>query len=186
MDVLRIAFDEMLRLMRQCTRVNPPRERNDEEERNAEHQKWTMFQGIVPGRWQSPQILFFFNYISFMHILYTLEITGIPLRNKFFFFFSDAGTKWCGNGDIARDYRDLGADARLDACCREHDHCPLKVKALSRRYGFFNAALYTKWVEAGRAGTRGETCQTRLIDICPLLADPTAPATPLSWSVCAD
>ncbi|EDS30114.1 conserved hypothetical protein [Culex quinquefasciatus] len=36
------------------------------------------------------------------------------------------GTKWCGTGDIAESYHDLGDDATMDRCCRTHDLCPLK------------------------------------------------------------
>ncbi|XP_061716715.1 uncharacterized protein LOC133524607 isoform X1 [Cydia pomonella] len=54
------------------------------------------------------------------------------------------GTKWCGTGDIASDYHDLGADRRLDRCCRSHDLCPTKVRAFSRRYNLTNNSLYSK------------------------------------------
>ncbi|XP_045773399.1 uncharacterized protein LOC123872854 [Maniola jurtina] len=54
------------------------------------------------------------------------------------------GTKWCGTGDIAADYHDLGADRSLDRCCRTHDLCPSKVRAFSRRYNLTNNSLYSK------------------------------------------
>ncbi|CAF4931826.1 unnamed protein product [Pieris macdunnoughi] len=54
------------------------------------------------------------------------------------------GTKWCGTGDIADDYHDLGADRALDRCCRTHDLCPTKVRAFSRRYNLTNNSLYSK------------------------------------------
>ncbi|XP_022120920.1 uncharacterized protein LOC110997187 isoform X1 [Pieris rapae] len=54
------------------------------------------------------------------------------------------GTKWCGTGDIATDYHDLGADRALDRCCRTHDLCPTKVRAFSRRYNVTNNSLYSK------------------------------------------
>ncbi|XP_030029837.2 uncharacterized protein LOC115447059 [Manduca sexta] len=54
------------------------------------------------------------------------------------------GTKWCGTGDIAADYHDLGADRRLDRCCRTHDLCPSKVRAFSRRYNLTNNSIYSK------------------------------------------
>ncbi|XP_045516973.1 uncharacterized protein LOC123709591 isoform X2 [Pieris brassicae] len=54
------------------------------------------------------------------------------------------GTKWCGTGDIATDYHDLGADRALDRCCRTHDLCPTKVRAFSRRYNLTNNSLYSK------------------------------------------
>ncbi|KAJ0176380.1 hypothetical protein K1T71_007559 [Dendrolimus kikuchii] len=54
------------------------------------------------------------------------------------------GTKWCGTGDIAANYHDLGADRRLDRCCRTHDLCPTKVRAFSSRYNLTNNSLYSK------------------------------------------
>ncbi|XP_050684891.1 uncharacterized protein LOC126979565 isoform X2 [Leptidea sinapis] len=54
------------------------------------------------------------------------------------------GTKWCGTGDIAATYHDLGADRPLDRCCRTHDLCPSKVRAFSTRYNLTNNSLYSK------------------------------------------
>lgn len=54
------------------------------------------------------------------------------------------GTKWCGTGDIAANYHDLGAARRLDRCCRTHDLCPTKVRAFSHRYNLTNNSLYSK------------------------------------------
>ncbi|XP_018570238.1 uncharacterized protein LOC108910181 [Anoplophora glabripennis] len=34
------------------------------------------------------------------------------------------GTKWCGPGNIANNYSDLGYHVKEDMCCREHDNCP--------------------------------------------------------------
>ncbi|CAG2100334.1 unnamed protein product [Medioppia subpectinata] len=33
-------------------------------------------------------------------------------------------TKWCGPGNTATGYDDLGQLRDLDSCCREHDLCP--------------------------------------------------------------
>lgn len=33
------------------------------------------------------------------------------------------GTRWCGPGNTADDYDDLGAHPQEDKCCRQHDHC---------------------------------------------------------------
>lgn len=54
------------------------------------------------------------------------------------------GTKWCGSGDSARAYSDLGKRKELDICCRAHDHCPVRLKALRSGYGLINFSLYTK------------------------------------------
>jgi len=34
------------------------------------------------------------------------------------------GTKWCGFGQTAKNYFDIGANKNLDRCCRAHDFCP--------------------------------------------------------------
>ncbi|XP_015910496.2 uncharacterized protein [Parasteatoda tepidariorum] len=54
------------------------------------------------------------------------------------------GTKWCGVGDIAGSFEDLGSETDVDACCRAHDHCPVKLKAFRTGYGLLNLSLYTK------------------------------------------
>lgn len=54
------------------------------------------------------------------------------------------GTKWCGAGDIADNYDDLGTEAEADACCREHDHCDDNIKAGNSKYGLSNNDSYTK------------------------------------------
>ncbi|KAJ8935997.1 hypothetical protein NQ318_009677 [Aromia moschata] len=53
-------------------------------------------------------------------------------------------TKWCGTGDIAKNYFDLGTESTVDACCRAHDLCPVKIRAYSKRYNLTNNSLYTK------------------------------------------
>lgn len=54
------------------------------------------------------------------------------------------GTKWCGLGDQAHSYNDLGQKQRIDLCCRAHDHCPIRLKPFRNDYGVINIALYTK------------------------------------------
>ncbi|KAK2714551.1 hypothetical protein QYM36_008942 [Artemia franciscana] len=54
------------------------------------------------------------------------------------------GTKWCGRGDVAKSYEELGPEADIDRCCRAHDHCPIKIKPFKRKYGLTNISLYTK------------------------------------------
>jgi len=53
-------------------------------------------------------------------------------------------TKWCGTGDIASTYHDLGMDSTADMCCRTHDLCPVKVRAYGQRYNLTNNSVYTK------------------------------------------
>lgn len=54
------------------------------------------------------------------------------------------GTKWCGTGDIAETYSDLGTEAEMDRCCRQHDLCPVKIRGLQHKYDLMNDAIYTK------------------------------------------
>ncbi|XP_012219070.1 uncharacterized protein [Linepithema humile] len=54
------------------------------------------------------------------------------------------GTKWCGTGDIAENYHDLGDLPHIDRCCRTHDLCPIKIRAQQTRYNLTNYSLYTK------------------------------------------
>ncbi|XP_017095137.1 uncharacterized protein [Drosophila bipectinata] len=54
------------------------------------------------------------------------------------------GTKWCGTGDIAETYSDLGSEMAMDRCCRQHDLCPVKIRAYQHKYELNNDSLYTK------------------------------------------
>ncbi|XP_058788549.1 uncharacterized protein LOC131662711 [Phymastichus coffea] len=54
------------------------------------------------------------------------------------------GTKWCGTGDIAKSYHDLGTRTRVDRCCRAHDLCPVKIRAYRSRYNLTNNSFFSK------------------------------------------
>lgn len=55
------------------------------------------------------------------------------------------GTKWCGSGDDARDYTDLGSKSPIvDSCCRSHDLCPTRLRPFRMGYGLINLSVYTK------------------------------------------
>ncbi|GAB1599067.1 hypothetical protein Ahia01_000183900 [Argonauta hians] len=53
------------------------------------------------------------------------------------------GTKWCGNGNTAEAFDDLGSETEADYCCREHDYCPFTIESFSRRFNLFNYRLHT-------------------------------------------
>ncbi|XP_072164428.1 uncharacterized protein [Diadema setosum] len=53
------------------------------------------------------------------------------------------GTLWCGSGNIADTYNDLGEHKSTDECCREHDHCPYTISSWESRFSIFNHRLYT-------------------------------------------
>ncbi|MEQ2241170.1 hypothetical protein ILYODFUR_022608 [Ilyodon furcidens] len=52
--------------------------------------------------------------------------------------FTYPGTLWCGAGNMADDYNQLGEFADTDSCCRIHDHCPHVIHAFSSNYGHTN------------------------------------------------
>ncbi|KAH9405474.1 hypothetical protein TYRP_001325 [Tyrophagus putrescentiae] len=58
------------------------------------------------------------------------------------------GTQWCGPGDRAVSYWDLGTKAEVDSCCREHDHCPVRLASRESAYGEVNSREFTtSWCE---------------------------------------
>ncbi|KAF7644704.1 hypothetical protein LDENG_00217350 [Lucifuga dentata] len=52
--------------------------------------------------------------------------------------FTYPGTLWCGAGNMADHYNQLGEFAETDSCCRIHDHCPHVIHAFSSKYGHAN------------------------------------------------
>ncbi|XP_034024611.1 uncharacterized protein proca1 [Thalassophryne amazonica] len=52
--------------------------------------------------------------------------------------FTYPGTLWCGAGNMADGYEQLGDFAETDSCCRTHDHCPHVIHAFSSKYGHTN------------------------------------------------
>ncbi|XP_026727478.1 phospholipase A2-like [Trichoplusia ni] len=54
------------------------------------------------------------------------------------------GTKWCGSGNVAADYDDLGPSKEADICCRAHDHCPDIIPGGETKYNLTNNAFYTR------------------------------------------
>ncbi|CAB1347926.1 unnamed protein product [Coregonus sp. 'balchen'] len=55
--------------------------------------------------------------------------------------FTYPGTLWCGAGNMADNYDQLGEFAATDSCCRVHDHCPYVIHAFSSKYGYTNFKL---------------------------------------------
>ncbi|SPP73142.1 phospholipase A2 large subunit [Drosophila guanche] len=52
------------------------------------------------------------------------------------------GTKWCGPGNIALNYDDLGVERELDMCCRAHDNCQEKIPPQEKAYGLSNDGIF--------------------------------------------
>lgn len=53
------------------------------------------------------------------------------------------GTKWCGEGTLAKDYDDLGTNRAVDMCCREHDHATDYIEPFQKKHGIRNWEPYT-------------------------------------------
>ncbi|CRL07447.1 CLUMA_CG020416, isoform A, partial [Clunio marinus] len=53
------------------------------------------------------------------------------------------GTKWCGPGNTADGYDDLGKDKEVDACCRQHDHCD-NIASGEEKHGLKNDDYFTR------------------------------------------
>ncbi|XP_041971965.1 phospholipase A2-like [Aricia agestis] len=54
------------------------------------------------------------------------------------------GTKWCGPGDTAENYEDLGVAEAEDRCCRQHDYCPDTIVSGETKHNLTNDSYYTK------------------------------------------
>ncbi|XP_068625970.1 uncharacterized protein [Battus philenor] len=64
-------------------------------------------------------------------------------RRSFRENFIMPGTKWCGAGQLAERYSELGDDRAEDRCCRAHDNCRANIGALRKKYGYFNYRPFT-------------------------------------------
>ncbi|KAJ6656656.1 hypothetical protein lerEdw1_003543 [Lerista edwardsae] len=53
------------------------------------------------------------------------------------------GTLWCGAGDSAGNFSELGVFQGPDVCCREHDQCEAQIPGLGYGYGMRNFRLHT-------------------------------------------
>ncbi|XP_063147153.1 protein PROCA1 [Candoia aspera] len=57
--------------------------------------------------------------------------------------FTYPGTLWCGAGNIAESYEQLGEHQETDKCCREHDHCQHLIYPFTYKYGHRNLRWHT-------------------------------------------
>ncbi|XP_044017794.1 uncharacterized protein LOC122858750 [Aphidius gifuensis] len=66
------------------------------------------------------------------------------IRRKRRDIFMIPGTQWCGKGNRATKYTNLGGFSKADTCCRRHDKaCPFYIPSFETRYGLFNWGLST-------------------------------------------
>lgn len=121
---LEITFKEMIQLMNQCD--------------------------IVDKQWQHAQLSQTYGgsgggQLSNADSLSSGTSSSIFPQNPLSLFSGIIpGTKWCGTGDIASTYHELGTETTMDRCCRAHDTCPVKIRAYQRRYKLYNNSLYSK------------------------------------------
>ena len=54
------------------------------------------------------------------------------------------GTKWCGAGDIAENYDDLGPYVETDKCCRAHDSCKDVILGYETLHNLTNTNFYSR------------------------------------------
>ncbi|XP_039364409.1 protein PROCA1 [Mauremys reevesii] len=57
--------------------------------------------------------------------------------------FTYPGTLWCGAGNNADSYGQLGEHRETDECCREHDHCQHVIHPFTSKYGYRNLRWHT-------------------------------------------
>uniref|UniRef100_A0A4Y0BJB1 Phospholipase A2 n=1 Tax=Anopheles funestus TaxID=62324 RepID=A0A4Y0BJB1_ANOFN len=150
---LEISFRDMIKLMEQCEQIDRLNERNSYRpvegsdsspiayriagpEREGAEEESTNNSGSATSNNGGFLAMIMKNRSSKRGIFYSSSfslLSGII-----------PGTKWCGTGDIAESYHDLGEDASMDRCCRTHDLCPMKVRAYQKRYNLSNNSIYTK------------------------------------------
>ncbi|KAF8783068.1 Phospholipase A2 like protein [Argiope bruennichi] len=58
-------------------------------------------------------------------------------------FFIYPGTKWCGSGNIAVSYDDLGDEEETDKCCRIHDSCEDYMLGGETKFNLTNKSSFT-------------------------------------------
>ncbi|XP_077298951.1 phospholipase A2-like [Arctopsyche grandis] len=59
-------------------------------------------------------------------------------------YFIFPGTNWCGPGNIASNYHDIGNWTQTDTCCRNHDYCDDIIPSGHSAHGLVNNDFYTK------------------------------------------
>ncbi|XP_017049845.1 phospholipase A2 large subunit [Drosophila ficusphila] len=67
--------------------------------------------------------------ISAAHVAFGMGIT-VP------------GTRWCGPGNLAENYDDLGTEREVDICCRAHDNCDERIPPKEEAYGLTNDGIF--------------------------------------------
>ncbi|KAH8244884.1 hypothetical protein KR032_002078 [Drosophila birchii] len=132
---LEIKFDEMLKLMDQCEHV-------DKISYASRHKTTKLERGSGGGERSSSSSSASDSSSTAVNLKFGANI--LPRSPISLLSGIIPGTKWCGTGDIADTYSDLGSEMAMDRCCRQHDLCPVKIRAYQHKYELENDSLYTK------------------------------------------
>ncbi|XP_025410504.1 uncharacterized protein LOC112683607 isoform X2 [Sipha flava] len=91
----------------------------------------------------NPLLVFESKYVESIELLYKIcrGTQRGPCQNIDFMY---PGTKWCGPGNIANNYSDLGVYREEDICCREHDHCTRTLVTGQCYFNICNTSPYTR------------------------------------------
>ncbi|XP_072311012.1 group 3 secretory phospholipase A2 [Eucyclogobius newberryi] len=71
------------------------------------------------------------------------EGSGVKSKVRVKRGFIVPGTLWCGSGNKAPSYSDLGVFSETDSCCREHDQCQDTILSFHSKFGVFNRNIFT-------------------------------------------
>uniref|UniRef100_A0A3Q2GD72 phospholipase A2 n=1 Tax=Cyprinodon variegatus TaxID=28743 RepID=A0A3Q2GD72_CYPVA len=71
------------------------------------------------------------------------ERSEVRIRTRVKRGFIVPGTLWCGSGNKAPSYADLGVFSDTDSCCREHDQCKHTILSFQSEFGVFNSNIFT-------------------------------------------
>lgn len=93
-------------------------------------------------------VFFFFCFLLFsfpLLFIFYLSFFWLSCRSKR--AISDwliaPNTKWCGRGQTADKYSQLGGASKADKCCRRHDHCKFNIYAMTTKWQLFNMRPFT-------------------------------------------
>ncbi|CAH4034537.1 uncharacterized protein LOC123718062 isoform X3 [Pieris brassicae] len=149
---LKLALDE------EAFRITEKRKNVTEDERFYRHFGNMTFRLLTEGEMPPPDIASWLDYDRLKmecferheELKYMMENKNkysepslARSRRSFRENFIMPGTKWCGAGQLAKTYNELGQDRNEDRCCRAHDNCRVNIGAFKRRFGLFNYRPYT-------------------------------------------
>lgn len=69
--------------------------------------------------------------------------SGFKTKRRIKRGFIVPGTLWCGSGNKAPSYSDVGVFSETDKCCREHDQCQDTILSFHTKFGVFNSNIFT-------------------------------------------